>query len=61
MIGVYVIDGIDKRAFLLGNREFVLEADVTATKNERDVAAAEPVPVKYPVTVGGKVIGDFEP
>jgi hypothetical protein len=41
-LGVYVIDGIGKRAFLLGNREFVLEADVTATKNERDVAAPDP-------------------
>ncbi len=42
-LGVYGIDGLGgKRAYLLGNREFVLETAVTATKNERDVAAADP-------------------
>jgi hypothetical protein len=62
-LGVYGIDGLGgKRAYLLANRAFVLEEAVTATKNERDVTA-EPLPAtpqKYPVTVGGKAVGEVE-
>ncbi len=58
-LGVYGIDGLidpatgkPRRAFLLGNREFVLETAVTATKNERDVAAAPaPTPEAHVVTL----------
>lgn len=54
-LGVYVIDGIGKRAYLLGSREFVLEDDVTATKNERDVVVPLPSPAHVvTLTVDGE-------
>jgi hypothetical protein len=61
-LGVYGIDGLDgKRAYLLANREFVLEESVSATKNERDTQPEPtPAPVTYAVTVGGKAAGTVE-
>lgn len=64
-LGVYGIDGLGgRRAFLLPNRSYVAEADVSATKWERptvpDTTAPVPVPVEYPVavTVNGKPVVD---
>lgn len=63
-MGVYGLDGLGgKRAFWVGKTmSYVLESSVTAELNSRDVAAepAPSVPVKYPVTVGTKLVGEVE-
>lgn len=62
-LGIYVIVGNGARAYRIGNGSLVLESAVTVTKWERPadpMPTPDPVPVKYPVTVGGKSVGEVE-